>query len=220
MKEDLLVIENKITLKKELYFIIKRFFDIVISIIGLLFFIPFTLIIKIIYVLSGDFNKIIFKHERIGKNGIKFNLYKYRTMVPDADIILKDLLKDPKIKKEWKENHKLNDDPRITKIGKILRLTSLDEIPQMINILKGEMSFIGPRPMIKEEVDDYKENKGKLLSIKPGLTGWWACNGRSSITSEERKKLELFYVDNCKISLDIKIIFLTIVKVLKREGVK
>ena len=216
---DTLIKERTIT-KKSIFLCFKRLFDILISLIGLVFLIPVLLIIKICYMISGDFKSIIFKHKRIGKNGKVFNMYKIRTMVPNALEELEEILKDPKMKKEWDENHKFDDDPRVTKLGKVLRKASIDEIPQFINIFIGDMSFIGPRPMTKEEVDDYKANKDKLLSMKPGLTGWWACNGRSNIEPEERKKLELYYIDNCSVLLDIKIMFKTIIKVIQKEGAK
>lgn len=213
-------VERTSTIKFNLYLGIKRFFDIICSIIGLIFIIPLIILVKIIYMFSGDFEKIFFVHKRIGKNGKEFRMYKFRTMVPNAEEILKEMLKDEKYKEEWEENHKFEKDPRITKIGGILRRTSLDEIPQVLNILKGDMSIIGPRPMIQEEVDDYGKNKYKLLSMRPGLTGWWACNGRSCTSNRQRKKLELYYIENCSIFLDIKIIFKTVIAVLKRDGAK
>ena len=145
-------------------------------------------------------------------------MYKFRTMVPNAEELLKEMLKNKKYLNEWKEYHKFENDPRITKVGKIFRKLSLDELPQFINILIGDMSLIGPRPLIQEEVDDYKKKKKILLSIKPGLTGWWACHGRSCTSNKQRQDLELYYVKNCSFILDIKTFFLTIVKVLKREG--
>lgn len=170
--------------------------------------------------LTGDFKSIIYVHERVGKNNKLFKMYKFRTMVHNSAEVLEELLKDPKIAEEWYKYYKLENDPRITFIGKILRKTSIDELPQFINILKGDMSLIGPRPLLDEEAAQYKKNRAKLVSIRPGLTGYWACNGRSNCTPEERKKLELYYVDNCSMKLDIKIFFMTIVKVLSREGAK
>lgn len=207
-------------MKKAVYFFIKRIFDIFASIIGILMFLLISIVVKIFYLCTKDFKSIIYVHERIGKNGKKFKMYKFRTMVWNSQEILEELLKDPKIKKEWEQNFKLDNDPRITFIGKVLRKTSIDELPQFINILKGDMSLIGPRPLVEEEVELYKKKKYKLLSIRPGLTGYWACNGRSNCTPQERRKLELYYVDHCSIKLDIKIFFMTIVKVLKREGAK
>lgn len=222
---DIIVLDGEvkaldINLKKYMYFGFKRFLDIFCSLIGSIFLVPLIVVVKIIYMLSGDFHSIFFTHTRIGKGGKTFKMYKFRTMVPNAEEVLTELLKDKKILKEWKENHKLDNDPRITKIGNILRKTSLDEIPQILNILKGDMSIIGPRPLVQEEVDDYGKNKDKLLSIRPGLTGWWACNGRSCTTTKQRRELELYYVDNCSILLDIKIIFKTVIAVLKKEGAK
>jgi len=211
---------NILNLKKNLFLGIKRFFDVFFSLIGMIFILPLMLIVKIVYMCSGDFSKIMFVHKRIGKNGKEFKMYKFRTMVTNAQEMLEEMLKDPKYKQEWEENHKFENDPRITKMGKILRKTSLDEIPQIINILKGDMSIIGPRPMIQEEVDEYGKNKSKLLSMRPGLTGWWACNGRSCTTARKRRQLELYYIDNCSIKLDIKIILKTIVAVIKRDGAK
>lgn len=213
-------IEEGINIKKITYLAIKRFFDIFCSIIGMVFILPLILIVKISYMCTGDFKTVFFTHERIGKNGKKFKMYKFRTMVPNAQEILEEMLKDKKLLKEWKENHKFDNDPRITKMGNILRKTSLDEIPQIINILKGDMSIIGPRPMIQEEVEEYGKNKDKLLSMRPGLTGWWACNGRSCTTAKQRKQLELYYIDNCSIVLDIKVIIKTVVAVVKRDGAK
>ena len=123
-------------------------------------------------------------------------------------------------KQEWDENFKLENDPRITKIGKFIRKTSLDELPQIINILKGDMSIIGPRPVVNDEIEKYGNQKAKFLSIKPGLTGYWAANGRSATTYEDRIKLELYYIDHCSLLLDIKIFFKTILSVLKKKGAK
>ena len=123
-----------------------------------------------------------------------------------------------KMQKTNLKTHKLQKDPRITKLGNFLRKTSLDELPQMINILKGEMSFVGPRPVISEEVEEYGVNKDKFLSVTPGLTGYWQVNGRSNTTYEERMIMELYYVENCSLWLDIKIFFKTFITVFKKEG--
>lgn len=205
---------------KFLYFFIKRIFDIICAIIGIIFLIPIALIVKIAYMLTGDFTSIFYNHERIGKNGKTFKLYKFRSMVPDADEVLKELLKQKKYKEEWENNHKLDDDPRITKMGKILRKTSLDEIPQFINVLFGDMSMIGPRPLVKGELDLHKGNHELYESIKPGITGWWACNGRSATTYKKRLELEYYYCKNCDIILDIKCIFKTILAVIQKSGAK
>lgn len=224
MKEEILdnndITTKDIVIEVNLYSFIKRFLDIFFSLIALIPFLILIVIIKIIHILNKDFNSIFFTQNRVGKDNKMFKMYKFRTMVPDAEEVLKEMLKDKKYKKEWNKNHKFENDPRITKIGNILRKTSLDEIPQIINIIKGDMSIIGPRPVTQEEVDAYKKNKKKIVSVRPGLTGWWACNGRSNISASERKKLELYYVDNLSFKLDLKIFFLTIIKVLKRDGAK
>ena len=141
-------------------------------------------------------------------------------MVCNADEVLKELLKDPKYKKEWDLNQKFENDPRITKIGNILRKTSLDELPQFINVIKGDMSMIGPRPLVEGELDAHKGNHAIYESVRPGISGWWAANGRSATTYERRLELEYFYCKNCNLILDIKCVFLTIAAVLFKTGAK
>ena len=205
---------------KYFYFFVKRIFDIICAIIGCIFLIPITIIIKLCYMLTGDFKTIFYTHNRVGKDGKIFKLYKIRSMVPNADELLKELLKEEKYKKEWEENHKFEDDPRITKIGRIIRKTSIDEIPQFINVLKGDMSMIGPRPLVIGELDQHKGNHAIYESVKPGITGWWACNGRSATTYKKRLELEYYYAKNCSIILDIKCIFKTISAVITKAGAK
>ena len=205
---------------QKIYFIVKRMFDIVISLVVVICFIPITIVVKISYMLHGDFQAILFRQIRIGKNGKKFALYKFRTMVPNAEQVLKDLLKQEKYKKEWDLNQKLSKDPRITKMGNFLRKTSLDEIPQFINVLKGDMSLIGPRPLVRGELDAHHGNHELYERIRPGITGWWACNGRSATTYEKRLELEYYYVKNCSILLDVKCIFKTIAAVVLKTGAK
>ncbi len=202
------------------FLFLKRISDIIISIIGIVFMIILTIIVKLLYVLTLDFSSIFYMHERVGLHGKKFKLLKYRTMVVNSEEVLKEMLKDPKYKKEWNEYHKFDKDPRITKVGSILRRTSLDEFPQFINILLGQMSLIGPRPLVEDEVKEYKNNKYKLLSVKPGLTGWWAVNGRNNLSNNKRMKLELYYIDHMSIWLDIKIFFKTFSKIITGEGAK
>ena len=200
--------------------IIKRLFDLLFSIIGLLLFSITYIIVRIMYLISGDYHKIIYTHERIGKNDKPFKMYKFRTMVVNSKEVLDELLKDPKIKSEWKKHHKLNNDPRITKVGKIIRKASIDELPQFINVFLGQMSLIGPRPLVRDEIDDYGKDKDKYVKVLPGITGYWACNGRSNCSPEERKELELYYVDHISLLLDIKVFFMTIIKVITKEGAK
>lgn len=199
------------------YLIFKRFIDIVIGFFGMIILAPVSAIIKIAYLLSGDRAKIIYRQSRIGKNGKQIRIFKFRTMVPDADEALKELLKDEKIRAEWEANQKLSDDPRITKIGRFLRKTSIDELPQLINVLRGDMSLVGPRPLIIGELESH--NGMKLYQkVKPGITGWWGCNGRSNIDYRERLELEYYYVKNFSVYLDMLCILRTIVSVLKRDG--
>lgn len=205
---------------QKIYFIVKRIVDIVISLVGVICFIPITIVVKISYMLHGDFQAILFRQIRIGKNGKEFALYKFRTMVPNAEQVLKELLKQEKYKKEWDLNQKLSKDPRITKMGNFLRKTSLDEIPQFINVLKGDMSLIGPRPLVRGELDAHHGNHELYERIRPGITGWWACNGRSATTYERRLELEYYYCLHCSLLLDIKCILLTIKAVIFKTGAK
>lgn len=208
------------TNKKVLYKFTKRIIDIIGSIIGILILIPTTLIIYLARkVLKEDKGPLFYEQLRYGKNGKVFRLYKFRSMCIGADKKLKEYLENnDEAREEFEKTHKLQNDPRITKIGNFLRKSSLDELPQMINILKGDMSFVGPRPVVEKEVEEYGTNKDKFLSVRPGLTGYWQVNGRSNTTYEERMKMELYYVDNCSLWLDIKIFFKTFITVFKKEG--
>lgn len=201
--------------KKEIYKIVKRGMDIFIASISLVLLLPLFLIIIIAIKLDSK-GKVIFKHKRIGKDGKEIYIYKFRTMVENAQDLIKSFT--PEQKKEFKENFKLENDPRITKVGNFLRKTSLDELPQLINILKGDLALIGPRPVINDELEKYSTNKSKFLSVTPGLTGYWAANGRSNTTYEQRMTMELYYVDNISLKLDAEIFAKTVVSVLKREG--
>lgn len=211
---------HDISIKKYLYFGVKRLFDILIALIGCLFLLPVILIVKISYLLHKDFDSIFFRQKRIGKNGKEFNLYKFRSMVPNADEVLKELLKDPKYKEEWDLNQKFEHDPRITSMGNILRKTSLDELPQFINILIGDMSLIGPRPLVPGELDSHNGNHELYESVRPGISGWWAANGRSATTYERRLELEYYYVQHCSLILDIRCVFRTIKAVVFKTGAK
>ena len=205
----------------KLYLVTKRFFDIFLSLIGVIFLLPVAVIIKIIYMCTGDFKSIFFKQQRLGKNGKLFNFYKFRSMVPNADEVLFKLLEEDKeAAKEYKKNKKLENDPRITKMGKILRKTSIDELPQLINVLKGDMSLIGNRPYLPREIEDMGDYYNDVLKTKPGLTGYWQVSGRSNTTFEERLKLEKYYSDNNSLKLDIKIFFKTFKVVLLHKGSK
>lgn len=212
--------ESTVTKKSDIiYRFVKRTFDILVSGLSLFLLSPIFLIIALLIKMDSK-GKVFYKHKRIGKDGEYIYLYKFRSMYSDSKERLEELLKDPKVRKEWEENYKLDNDPRITKIGDILRKTSLDELPQLLNILNGDMSIVGPRPVIEDELEKYGSNKQKFLSVTPGLTGWWACNGRSCTSYDDRMKLELFYIDNRSILLDLKVIYKTFISVIKRDGAK
>ena len=196
---------------------IKRILNLLCSFVGVIVLSPFFLIISI-FIKGTSKGPVFFVHERVGLNGKKFKLIKFRTMVNNAEEMIASF--SPEQKKEWEENYKLKDDPRITKIGKFLRRTSLDELPQLINILKGDMSIVGPRPVVDEELNWYGDKKDKLLSVKPGLTGWWAVNGRSNVPYPERCDLELYYVDHISFALDVKIILKTLGAIIKKDGAR
>ena len=214
------IMKKEKTNKKVLYKFTKRIIDIIGSIIGILILIPTTLIIYLARkVLKEDKGPLFYEQLRYGKNGKVFRLYKFISMCIGADKKLKEYLENnDEAREKFEKTHKLQNDPRITKIGNFLRKSSLDELPQMINILKGDMSFVGPRPVVEKEVEEYGTNKDKFLSVRPGLTGYWQVNGRSNTTYEERMKMELYYVDNCSLWLDIKIFFKTFITVFKKEG--
>ena len=202
-----------------IYLRFKRLLDIFVGLIGLLILGPVALFVKISYLLSGDKGKILYSQKRIGKNGKAFKMWKFRTMVPDADVKLKELLKQEKYRKQWEENQKLDDDPRITKVGGFLRKTSIDELPQLINVLVGNMSLVGPRPLIVNELSMHDGLK-LYQKVKPGITGWWGCNGRSNIEYRERLELEYYYVKNISFYLDALCIVRTVFAVFNREGAK
>ena len=212
--------EKTKTNKKIMYNFIKRTIDAIGALIGIIILIPATIIIYLARkILKEDKGPLFYEQLRYGKNGKVFRLYKFRSMCIGADKKLKEYLENnEEARKEFEKTHKLQNDPRITKIGNFLRKTSLDELPQMINILRGDMSFVGPRPVVEKEVEDYGKNKEKFLSVKPGLTGYWQVNGRSNTNYKERMNMELYYVDNCSLWLDIKIFFKTFIAVFKKEG--
>ena len=205
------------SISKRVYIVVKRFLDIFLSLIGLIILSPIFLIIAIIIKLDSK-GPVFFVHSRIGEKGKPIGIYKFRTMVTNAEELIKKFT--PEQKEEFEKNFKLENDPRVTKIGNFLRKTSLDELPQILNILKGELSIIGPRPIVQAELEKYGDDKEKFLSVKPGLTGYWAANGRSDTSYEERIQMELYYVDNMSFWLDIKIFFKTILAVIKKEGAR
>lgn len=199
---------------------IKRIFDIFVGLIGILLLIPITIGIYIAKkILKEDDGPIFYDQLRIGKGGKHFKLYKYRSMIVGADEILKEYLaNNEEAKIEFGQNQKLKNDPRITKLGNFLRKTSLDEFPQFINILKGDMSLVGPRPIVDREIELFGDKMKSVHSVRPGLTGYWAANGRSDTTYEQRVEMEAYYAEKFSLLLDIKIILKTIKSVIKKEG--
>ena len=197
----------------------KRIIDIIGAIVGIIILIPLTVAVFIGNRLCKDKGPLFYSHERIGKDGKHFKMYKFRSMVVGADEILKTMLEnDEEIRKEFEETRKLRNDPRITKMGNFLRKTSLDEFPQFINVLKGDMSLVGPRAVIDGEIELFGEHKQEVLSVKPGVTGYWAANGRSDTSYEERVEMETYYAKNMSIPLDVEILAKTVVSVVKKEG--
>ena len=207
------------SIKDKTYILIKDLFDILISFIGIVFMLVIAILVKICYVLSGDFHSIFFTQKRIGKNGKLFTLYKFRTMVPNADEILFKMLKENKeMAEEYKLTKKLKKDPRITKVGKALRKLSLDELPQFINVYIGDMSLVGNRPYLPREKEDMGKYYADIIKTKPGITGYWQVSGRSDTTFKRRLELEQYYSNNCSLWLDVKIFFKTFIVVFFGTG--
>ena len=198
---------------------LKRFIDILAGIAGVITLLPLMIYVKYKYVKSGDHDNIMFSQYRIGKNGKLIKIYKFRSMIPNAEKELERLMKeDPKIKEEYLTNKKLKNDPRITPVGHFLRKTSLDEWPQFINVLKGEMSFIGPRPYLPREKEDMGQYYDSIIKLKPGITGMWQANGRSDVEFSYRCKLDDYYYHNWSIWLDFTIIYKTVKSVVYGKG--
>lgn len=199
----------------QVYKLLKRGFDIVSSLAAIILLSPIFLMIAIAIRIDSP-GKIAFSHKRKGLNGKEIFVYKFRSMYENSQEIFESF--SDELKNEYYKNFKLDNDPRITKVGDFLRKTSLDELPQLFNILKGEMSVVGPRPIVEKELIKFEGLERKLLSVKPGLTGFWQANGRSNTTYEERVEMEMYYIDNRSMKLDIKIIIDTIISVVKRDG--
>ncbi|WP_204375764.1 sugar transferase [Bacillus sp. 522_BSPC] len=200
------------------FIFIKRLIDIIGALTGLVITAPIFLLVSIFYLFGDSKGPLFFKQHRYGKSGKLFYIIKFRSMIVNADEKLKS--NKELYNKYLKNNYKLepNEDPRITKLGRFLRKTSMDELPQLINVLKGEMSIVGPRPIVEDELREYKNSANDFLSVKPGITGYWQVSGRSDVGYPERVDLEMFYVYNKSLLLDTKIIIQTIGIVLKRKG--
>ena len=200
---------------------VKRAVDIAGALAGMMLLLPVAVVVKIAYMATGDFDSIFFVQDRIGKGGKTFRLYKFRSMVPDADKVLKRMLRENKeMREEYQEMRKLTNDPRITKMGGILRKSSLDELPQVINILKGDMSIVGCRPFLPREQRSMLSYYDDIITVKPGLTGFWQVSLRSRGTFKERLKMEKFYAKNCSLKFDAKILWKTFIAVINDEGAK
>ena len=201
-----------------MYSLVKIVCDYLFSVILIVILCPLFILIVLSLFIFSDAN-IFFTHKRIGKNGKYFNLYKFRTMKHSRDKILSNYFKDyPNEKKYWEENQKLKNDPRITKIGYLLREYSLDELPQILNVLKGEMSFIGPRPIVESEKNKYGDKFNYYINVKPGLSGLWQVSGRNNTTYQERVEFDYLYTQKMSFLLDVKIFFKTILVILMKKG--
>ncbi|MDF7670357.1 sugar transferase [Orbaceae bacterium ESL0721] len=196
---------------------IKRVIDVMVSIFLLITLSP--LFIYLYYKISRDGGSAIFGHERIGKNGKKFQCYKFRSMIVNSQEVLEQLLaNNPKAKAEWDKDFKLKNDPRVTKIGQFLRRTSIDELPQLWNVLKGDMSLVGPRPIIESELERYHQFSQYYISVKPGMTGLWQISGRNDTTYDERVQLDIQYIINWSLWRDFIILVQTLFVVFARKG--
>jgi undecaprenyl-phosphate galactose phosphotransferase len=216
--EEIFLMNIRNNLKSVTNRFIKRLFDMIVSIISMPVLLPLIGIIGLIIRLETP-GAAIYSHDRIGKSGKFFRCYKFRTMYKDAEEKLREMLENSEtLRSEWEQTWKLKEDPRITKTGRFLRKSSLDELPQIFNVLKGEMSLVGPRPYLPREKDDIRENIQVIASAKPGITGLWQVSGRSNTSYRYRVKLDTWYVMNWSLWLDIAIIFKTIRVVLKAEG--
>jgi len=213
-------------LKNFCYRVFKRFWDIVFGFIGCILIIPLAIFVKLGNIFTGDFGPLFYRTIRIGKNGKRFNFLKFRSMVITKDgksaeaLLEQTLASDPKLRKEWEKYRKLDNDPRITKMGKFIRNTSIDEFPQFWNVLKGDMSLIGPRPLMEGELDEHDGDHDRYEAVRPGITGWWAANGRSKLKYSERLELEYWYVEHASLIVDLKCIFRTIKTIVFKSGAK
>lgn len=203
--------------RKPVYSFFKRFFDIFLSGLAILVFSPLLLLLALLVKCTSK-GPILYRHKRIGKKGKPFYRLKFRTRKWDTRPITEQL--NAEQLKQFYTEFKVDNDPRITKVGKVLRKTSLDELPQLFNIFIGQRSIVGPRPIINIESERYGLTRGILLSVRPGLTSYWACHGRSNVDYTERVNRELYYIKHRSFWLDVKLICRTFIKVFKRDGAK
>lgn len=216
--EKLLILRLKNNLARPLNRYIKTALDYLLTIIGTILILPLLVFIAIWIYLDSP-GPVIFKHMRVGKNGKPFPCYKFRSMCNNSQEKLAELLaNDSAAREEWERDFKLKNDPRITKSGAFLRKTSLDELPQIFNVLRGEMSLVGPRPVVQEELARYGEFVQDYLMVKPGITGMWQVNGRSDTTYDERVQMDVWYVRNWSVWLDVMLLWRTIKSVFQCKG--
>jgi len=195
-----------------------RWLDVAVAVIGIIVFGPIMLLIALA-VKCQDRGSVIFSHRRLGAGGKAFNCLKFRTMVPNAEERLQALLdSDPDARAEWAVDHKLRDDPRVTWLGRALRSSSLDELPQFFNVLRGDMSIVGPRPIVLSEVEKYGQAARVIQSVRPGLTGLWQVSGRNKLSYEQRVALDLVYLRKRSLGFNLWIMWKTIPAVLLRDG--
>lgn len=218
MNEQTLILEVKNNLAQRRNRLFKRIFDITATVIGGILILPVIAIVAILIYLDSP-GPIVFGHKRVGQGGKEFPCYKFRSMVPNAQEALEIYLKEnPEAREEWERDFKLKDDPRVTKIGKFLRKTSLDELPQLWNVLIGDMSLVGPRPIVRAEVEKYGEYINDFYLVPPGITGVWQVSGRSDTTYEERVLMDSWYVHNWSVWIDIVYLVKTVFAVIKSKG--
>lgn len=216
--EQLTLIKSKNNLSRWYNRWFKFCFDMVLTVCGILFISPVLLILALLVLLDNR-GHVLFTHRRVGKNGREFPCYKFQTMVADADEVLAEYLSEnAEARREWERSFKLADDPRVTRLGRFLRKTSLDELPQVFNVLKGEMSLVGPRPIVRAEVEKYGENIREYYMVRPGITGMWQTSGRSDTTYEERVRMDTWYVRNWSVWIDMKYLVKTFSAVMERKG--
>ena len=218
MNEQTLILEVKNNLAQRRNRLFKRIFDITATVVGGILILPVALIVAVLIYLDSP-GPIVFGHKRVGQGGKEFPCYKFRSMVPNAQEALEIYLKEnPEAREEWERDFKLKDDPRVTKIGKFLRKTSLDELPQLWNVLIGDMSLVGPRPIVRAEVEKYGEYINDFYLVPPGITGVWQVSGRSDTTYEERVLMDSWYVHNWSVWIDIVYLVKTVFAVIKSKG--
>ena len=216
--EEILMLHMRNNLAMRRNKIYKRIFDLVCTICGGLLILPIVVVVALLVAIDNKGN-VIFAHRRIGKDGREFPCYKFQSMVPNAQEILQDYLaKNPEARKEWEESFKLTNDPRVTKLGGFLRKTSLDELPQLWNVIKGDMSLVGPRPIVRKEIERYGEYFREYSMVLPGITGMWQASGRSDTTYEERVAMDTWYVRNWSVWLDIMYLAKTFIAVIFGKG--